>query len=103
MTNSAAGLTLRWRRIRWNGVNSDDENSGEALDGDTSIGRVYRAHNRDAWHWSMYAMRRGVQRAGFAFDGEAATKEEGKRRVEEAYAELLRRAEGANASRKPGS
>jgi hypothetical protein len=37
-------------------------------------------------------MRHGVQRAGFAFDGEAATKEEGKRRVEEAYAELLRRA-----------
>ena len=103
MTSSAAGLTLRWRRIRWNGVNSDDENSGEALDGDTSIGRVYRAHNRDAWQWSMYAMRHGVQRAGFAFDGEAATKGDGKRRVQEAYAELLRRAEGATASHKSPS
>jgi hypothetical protein len=89
--------------MRWNGVNSDDENSGEALDGDMSIGRVYRAQNRDAWQWSMYAMRHGVQRAGFAFDGEAATKEEGKRRVEEAYDELLRRAEAATAARKSGS
>ena len=33
MTSSAAGLTLRWRRIRWNGVNSDDENSGEPFMG----------------------------------------------------------------------
>ncbi len=90
-SQGAAGLTLRWRRIRWNGVNSDDENSGEALDGGTSVGRVYRAQNRDAWQWSMYAVRPRLD-LNFTRWGEAASKEEGKRRVEEAYAELLRRA-----------
>ncbi len=92
-SQGAAGLTLRW-----NGVNSDDENSGEALDGDTSIGRVYRAHNRDARQWSMYAVRPRLD-LNFTRWGEVASKEEGKRRVEEAYAELLRRAEGATAAR----
>jgi hypothetical protein len=74
-----------------NGVNSDDENSGEALDGDTSIGRVYRGQNRDARQWSMYAVRPRLD-LNFARWGEAASKKEGKQRVEEAYAELLRRA-----------
>jgi hypothetical protein len=64
-----------------------------ALDGETSVGRVYsllESEQNGKWKWCMTATRDDVGLAG-PMTGEMPSREEAKRRVEEAYAKLLHR------------
>lgn len=64
-----------------------------AFDGVTSVGRVYRieaGQQHGKWKWSMTALRFNADPESPA-TGEAHSKEEAKRQVEEAYDELVRR------------
>jgi hypothetical protein len=64
-----------------------------AFDGETSVGRVYRieaGQQHGKWKWSMTALRSNVY-PDSPTTGEADSKEEAKRHVEEAYDSLVRR------------
>ena len=69
-----------------------DPNDGLAFDREECVGRVYlQVHTQPPlWFWTCTVHGPGIDRRAHQMHGDAATKEEGKRKVEEAY----RRARG---------
>jgi hypothetical protein len=65
---------------------SPDPNDGLAFDGDEFVGHVYLQQHihQPKWFWVVTAHGPGIDRRG-QMHGDAATKEEAKARVEEAY------------------